>query len=133
MYANYKRKTPKVLSGNGKNWSNVSNGIEHNFLDWLSCSELSENEFSELIKANRFEIKRTECLDNGEYVKAIFLIADNNILGKPFYYKEQKNYSYDEFETDVVLLLFYISGRYLSSELEKALREFVVAFGNNKE
>lgn len=128
MKANYNRKSPKILSGNGKNWSNVSNGIEHNFLDWLSCSELSEDDFSELMKASCFEIKKSDCVDNGEYVKAIFLIADNRIIGKPFFYKEQENYSYNEFETDVVLLLFYISGRYLSSKLENAIRDFVTLY-----
>lgn len=125
MKANYKRRTPKVLSGNGENWSNVSNGIEQNFLDWLSFSELSETDFVQFLNCKSFEIKETDCFDNGTPVKAIVVYADKNVLGTPFFYKEMKEYSYEEFKTDILLLLFYISGRYLASELEEAIRKFV--------
>lgn len=128
MKANYNRghKIPKVLSGDGAEWSDVSKGVEQSFLDWLSHSEITETEFADMLMGKSFVIKEMNIEDYGVTVKAIAICSENGFIGAPFLYKESTDYPYTEFKTDVLLLLFYISGRYLSSELESAIRDFAV-------
>lgn len=124
MKANYERKVPKVLSGNGTEWSNVSNSVEKNFYDWLAFSDVSEEDFCEAMKGESYDIVESVTDNNGKTVKSISVYTKQGILGVPFLYEERDDYSYVEFKTDVLLLLFYISGKYLSKPFDKAIQDF---------
>lgn len=125
MKANFKRdkreQLPIILSGKGKEWSEVSNEINNELYNWLSFSKLSMDELNQYMQSKDFTFEIVE-VENGN--RGIIFIADNNIVGTPVMYEKRSGYNAKDFLVDAMLLFLHIGSLFSSDEYNTAFQEF---------
>lgn len=116
------------LRARGKEFNEISNETMNIFSSWLRQSNLSENELLEILKkqSRKIEIK---CNSYSCGDIAVYLCADEKVIGEPFIYKSANVLSAEiekekrqDFYYSVILLLMMIASRGNDDKLYEEMR-----------
>lgn len=122
MKANYGNKDI-LLSGHGKEWSNVSREISEHTKSWLAQSGFTESMIEDILSSNDISIEVVNVNDN----KGVALIVNNTVIGCPLIY-DNRNESYDDdmFIVDCTLFFFHVKSEYAEHNVkfDEAIRFF---------
>ena len=114
-------KNRKILSGKGKEYSEVSKETEAIFHNWLNFSGVQENEFDDYMKAKPHKVQ--ECINEDGNIEIGIFAGEQQILS-PLLFQVRSGGSLDDFIVNALLLFSYIAARYTDKSFDEAVKKF---------
>ena len=116
-----KRKRPQVMTGKGKEYSEVGVQTEVLLSQWLAASNMTEDELIYRLEGDTFNIG---VFFEGESMNIIMFDEESGNIGVPIVLNNAELESSTESRMDAALLLLHISQKTTNAKVENKIREF---------
>lgn len=110
-----------IISGHGKEWSEIARETEGVFRQWLEFSGLTETDFAIQISRKPYRVEE-RTYENGD--RAISVCAGFRSVGEPLLWQAAGTVSLEDFHCNAILLLFLMTGRCANKEFEAEVERF---------
>lgn len=111
----------KIIQNTGKEWSDIANIVMQMFSEWLIVSDMQKDEFLERVNKDSFTIQYHREVENAR----ITLIDRMGDIGCSFVWNMENGISYEDYMTDMGLLLFHISSLCTNEKSAKKIKKFI--------
>lgn len=112
----------EIISGKGKEWSEVAREIEALFAQWLDFSGLSELEFAARLASRPIRIEERVTYYDGS--REVAISAGFRPIGAPLVWDAKGTVSLEDFHCETILLLFCMAGRCGDKSFEAEVRRY---------